>query len=390
MLNQTENNMKTNYYASVVLIILSLFVIPVYSQFDPYTNSRTKMPVVMPASGTDTINQLFYSPNSGVDCIANSFWAYGSGGADLFTLNAGVITKISTTLITGGFDANLAYCNNLDGGAFGPTFYSTRSLNQPVYYNGAGVTLCTAISPDKLFNCGGSGDYLYYIRYDTSYKADAIVRYNGTAFTAIYNLNDSATSTVADIAVDSVGNVYFFTGRNNGLYDTDTLNVVSSTGQLLKKYPFPYNTMNGYGCFLLNSKLYIGLGGSNTNHPNTILPITINASSAIAGTPIAMPVTTSYSDMASCTAGSPLSVYEPDAMPVFTIYPNPVTDNLTVNSNSGESLEFTLYDITSREIMQHQFANSITIHTEALAKGIYLYTIKNRNGGYKSGKIVKN
>jgi len=225
--------------------------------------------------------------------------------------------------------------------------------------------------------------------YDASYKASAIVRYDGSSIIPVYSLRDSITLTVADLAVDAYGNVWFFTGLNNGLFMSDTLNVVSPGGQLLKQYPFSYNTLNGYGCFLLNAKLYVGLGATNVAYPNTILPITITPSSATAGTPIPMPGTGTYLDMASCTPGSPLAVNEQIYLQDIMIYPNPFTDQLTLRNNSKESLEIILYDITGRELLYQSFTNYVILNTEQLAKGIYLYKIINKTGGEKTGKILK-
>lgn len=381
--------MKTNLFTTMLYMIFSLFAIPAFSQFNPLTNSFTVTTADKPASAAQVDNLISYTSASGIQCTANSFWAYASSGADLFTLDAGVITKIGTTVITGQFDANLAYCNNLNGGGFSPTFYSTKNFNQPVYYDGTGVTNTPTISPNKIMNCGGNGNYLYYIMYDSLFATKAIVRYDGSTITTVYSLHDSVTITVADLAVDSAGNVWFFTGPNNNTLQSDTLHVVSPVGQLLHQYPFPYNTLNGYGCFLLHGKLYVGLGGSNTDHPNTILPVTITSGAATAGTPISMPVTTVYSDMASCATGSPLSIIEHSALEGVIVYPNPVADKLTVSSITNESLEIILYDITSRELLHQYFINSITLNTEQLAKGIYLYKIKNKTGGEKTGKAVK-
>ena len=38
---------------------------------------------------------------------------------------------------------------------------------------------------------------------------------------------------------------------------------------------------------------------------------------------------------------------------------------------------------------QKEFINSISINTEQLAKGIYLYEVRNKNGVIKKGKVVK-
>jgi hypothetical protein len=366
--------MKRNLYTTAILIAFSLYATKVFSQFNPMTNSFAKQTVdeATPVNQMKTDDLL-----TGVSCTPNSFWAIASTGASLFTLSGGVITYASTISITGSFDPNLAYCNNLNGGAFGPTFYSTINYNQPVYYNGSGVTVTSTISPNKLINCGGSGDYLYYIEYDTAYKALGIVRYNGSSISTVYSFNDSITTTVADMAVDSLGNVYFFTGRNNELYNTDTLNVVSPGGQVIKKYPFAFNTLNAYGCFLLNSKLYVGLGGSNIAHPNTVLPITITASSATAGTPIAMPVTTTFSDMASCMAGSPFSIEESNALEGTEIYPNPVTTTLTIEGIIKATAE--VYDISGKLLLAEQL-NTNQVDISSLAKGLYFIKLNTEEG----------
>jgi hypothetical protein len=381
--------MKTITFCSILFLINCFCIIPAFGQYNPFTNSFRTNAADNPASADQVDNLIDYSSVSGVECTDNSFWAYRPSGADLFSISGEVITQVGTTVITGGFDANLAYCNNLNGGDFSPTFYSTKNLDQPVYFDGSGVTSSGDTSPDKLINCGGNGNFLYYISYDSAYEAKAIVKYNGSTFTAVYYLPDSIVMSVADLAVDDYGNVWFFTGPKGETYQSDTLKVVSPGGQLLKRYPFQYDTDNGYGCFMLKGKIYIGLGSYNTAHPNTVLPITITSESATAGTPLLMPVSTSYSDMASCAAGAPLSVYEQIPVQDIKVYPNPVVDKLTICCNSGESYEVILYDFTSRELLHQNFTGSVTLNTGPFSKGIYIYKIRNNSGAEKSGKVIK-
>ena len=72
-----------------------------------------------------------------------------------------------------------------------------------------------------------------------------------------------------------------------------------------------------------------------------------------------------------------------------SIYPNPVIDKLNVQTNNYEQTEITLYDITSRKLLQQTFTNTTIINTEQLAKDIYIYEIRNKNGIIKKGKIIK-
>ncbi|MEO5569903.1 MAG: T9SS type A sorting domain-containing protein [Bacteroidia bacterium] len=73
----------------------------------------------------------------------------------------------------------------------------------------------------------------------------------------------------------------------------------------------------------------------------------------------------------------------------ISISPNPVTEKLNVNVNNNELSEIILYDITGRKLLQQKFLNSITLNTKQLAKGIYLYEVRNKNGVIKKGKVVK-
>ena len=71
------------------------------------------------------------------------------------------------------------------------------------------------------------------------------------------------------------------------------------------------------------------------------------------------------------------------------LFPNPLTDKLNIQINNYEPTEIILYDLSSRKLLQQTFTNSTTINTELLANGMYLYTVRNRNGIIKNGKVIK-
>jgi hypothetical protein len=73
----------------------------------------------------------------------------------------------------------------------------------------------------------------------------------------------------------------------------------------------------------------------------------------------------------------------------ISVYPNPVIDKLNINLPQFGLAEITLYDIASRKIAQQHFTNSVSLNTEHLAKGIYIYEVSNENGTIRKGKIVK-
>jgi len=71
------------------------------------------------------------------------------------------------------------------------------------------------------------------------------------------------------------------------------------------------------------------------------------------------------------------------------LFPNPFSDKINISLKRNEVVEFTLFDMASRKIFNQSFTNSISINTEQLSKGIYLYEVRNKNGVIKKGKVVK-
>lgn len=74
---------------------------------------------------------------------------------------------------------------------------------------------------------------------------------------------------------------------------------------------------------------------------------------------------------------------------LISISPNPITDKLNVSVNNKELSEIFIYDIASRKLLQQKFTNSISLNTEQLTKGLYLYEVRGRNGLCKKGKVIK-
>lgn len=71
------------------------------------------------------------------------------------------------------------------------------------------------------------------------------------------------------------------------------------------------------------------------------------------------------------------------------LFPNPVNDKLNVAISNNQLSEIILYDIASRKILEQKFINSVSLNTEQLGKGIYIYQVRGRNGWCKKGKVVK-
>lgn len=73
----------------------------------------------------------------------------------------------------------------------------------------------------------------------------------------------------------------------------------------------------------------------------------------------------------------------------FFIYPNPFTVEINITSNGNEVLDFSLFDVWGKNILNRSFICSASINISWLQKGIYLFEVKYKNGFCKKGKLVK-
>jgi hypothetical protein len=71
------------------------------------------------------------------------------------------------------------------------------------------------------------------------------------------------------------------------------------------------------------------------------------------------------------------------------ISPNPFSEKLIFTINNNELSEITLYDIASKKVLQAKFTSSVSMTTNQIEKGLYLYEVRNKNGLCKRGKVVK-
>jgi hypothetical protein len=71
------------------------------------------------------------------------------------------------------------------------------------------------------------------------------------------------------------------------------------------------------------------------------------------------------------------------------LFPNPFSDKLNIVALNNQTMEIILYDIASRKLLQQKFRNSISLNTEQIAKGIYIYEVRCGSSLCKKGKLVK-
>ncbi len=76
-------------------------------------------------------------------------------------------------------------------------------------------------------------------------------------------------------------------------------------------------------------------------------------------------------------------------MPEFTMYPNPVVNNLNID-NIENANRIEIYNLVGQKVKEAVVSGSkVTIETSDLTKGVYLVSVINENGAVKSLKFVK-
>lgn len=73
----------------------------------------------------------------------------------------------------------------------------------------------------------------------------------------------------------------------------------------------------------------------------------------------------------------------------ITIYPNPFTNVLQIDSRNNQPVEIILWDIASRIIIREYFITTISLSTTELSNGMYVYEIRGKDGVIDRGKVVK-
>ncbi|HKR05208.1 MAG TPA: T9SS type A sorting domain-containing protein [Bacteroidia bacterium] len=144
------------------------------------------------------------------------------------------------------------------------------------------------------------------------------------------------------------------------------------------------------GSFIADSNYaYISIGNHFTDSNSTVLSMQ----------PVTFGWNAYYFVDDVCVSADSLTCYSPVGINEFSpsewanLFPNPFSDKLNITIHDHELSEIILYDIASRKLLQQKFTHTVTLNTSQLAKGIYIYEVRNpdshRGGLVKKGKIVK-
>ncbi|MBK7964968.1 MAG: T9SS type A sorting domain-containing protein [Bacteroidetes bacterium] len=338
----------------------------------------------------------------GVPCFPNVFWGtggFGGGTVDELMISGSSVVVVNAAVVTTNSAADLAYCNNQDMNLFSPTFYATHLFyTQPQFYDfGVWNTINYSSFPNRILNCGGNGNFLYYAKYDSNWTSTGIVRYQNQSFTPVYNWGSTRKIAVSDLEVDNNGNVWFFTGSSApGNVIADSLIVVSPSGLVRKKFATLFNATSCYGMLFMNSTLYISFGAGHPTLANKLVPVNLLANSATLGIGISMPTpTVYYRDLAGCNAGTSLLLDDISNNNVLDIYPNPVVENIEISipDNVHGDMYLIILDLNGKKIFESNYSNTqpknkIKIDCSQIPQGGYVVQMHMGELLFE-GKIVK-
>lgn len=93
------------------------------------------------------------------------------------------------------------------------------------------------------------------------------------------------------------------------------------------------------------------------------------------------------------TPSKPVGVSELSMQDEYRVYPNPVADKLTIESQLPLTTEvyITIFNLQGQEILKQKMANTNSvIDVSSWAKGVYIYKITDLNSSDHQGKIIVN
>lgn len=85
----------------------------------------------------------------------------------------------------------------------------------------------------------------------------------------------------------------------------------------------------------------------------------------------------------------PISAVDESEMNQTLIYPNPVNDELRIESPNAQTKEIRIYNLNAELVKRALFSNSLSLNMAQLTAGLYYYDIVGKEGTIKRGKLLK-
>lgn len=307
---------------------------------------------------------------------ANQFYACDGNTISQYTINGGVVSTVPSCNFTcPGTIYSLAYGNDIMNASTNRTLYaSTMDGWVCSLLRWSGSSWDVLLSDSLMYLNGGAyGPYIYYLVYDYNVtpNTQSIVRLQSDGTLQTVFQDNSKVFTVADIAVDSLGNIYCFRGTSVG--NTTELTVISPSGNVLASYATNLNYGQGYyGAMFVEGTLYLGQeDGGNAN----LWPITFAGGTATMG----MPVYNNFS-MTDLANGHGL------VSNVTAVNETPKVNNsvsaslngnyLAINNKSGKSITADVYDGNGKRLLSENIQQENTeLDMNGLSNGVYVLCV---------------
>ena len=296
------------------------------------------------------------------------FWTITVDGyIQQWSLSNGTISGGDTILSGGG--TSLSYCGNSNA----PTFFSNNS-NFPytgfTYYNADSGWVNIPTTSLPVNNNGGHLNDQYYM---VEGGVIQIVKYwDGVNLLTVVSLhlNNEFFAGTQDIAVDTLGQAWIFTGSTPSI--VDSLKVYDQYGKI-DSYSITFDEI-AYGSFFLNDTLYIG------TYQDSIFPVIISGSTAQLGNPIPFN-TSNFTDIASCQKTESTASVSEYSSTIINLFPNPTDGNFSIDlGENHQTVKVIITDLGGRLIQSNNYNDSQLLKLKLEEpSGIYLLMVESGN-----------
>lgn len=368
--------MKTLKVTAVLLISICLLSIDQTFGQDPDNNNTQQLIHYNPNTATfdsvpiqSGINEnMVFEPKDFICNCSTDFWTVSAEGIiQLWSLDIDTITGGNNIL--SGASQGLAFCGDPND----LTFYSGDNDNGILYYDSVAGWENIPLQ-NWVNNNGGYIDDQYYQGIGNTNPYCRILYYlDGNEVIMIDSLSDKMY-TVADIAVDSLGQAWTFVGTNG----TSEIYVYDKFG-LVETYDLFVNSYNAYGLTFINNTLYIGFGTANPVYQGALVPVYIDDNTASLGDPISFPY--SFYDLAECNCVGPTTRIAAESIEGsnLKVFPNPAGNYFSINSMHPME-RIRLVDITGKVVEEEQISSLYhTLNVSELTDGIYFLEVHINN-----------
>lgn len=91
----------------------------------------------------------------------------------------------------------------------------------------------------------------------------------------------------------------------------------------------------------------------------------------------------------TCVVINAVTGIEENSQSLFSLFPNPFSDEINVTAKGNDFIEINFFDVTGRKVFGQLFTGPTTINTALLSKGFYIYEVRSKDKVIGKGKVVK-